>query len=283
MNLLQALLLGIIQGLTEFIPVSSTAHLLIGQNLLGVESSSLVFSFLVIVQLGTVLSLIVYFWHDLWDVAKDFLTSLRDFRNFKNFGSLPVNARLGWYIIFATIPAALIGYFLRDTVEQLFRSPLLGASIRLFAAAILMTAAEKFSKRLRHLDEMNSLDAFIIGAFQVLAIFPGASRSGTTISGGMLRGLTREASAQFAFLISVPIMLGVGVYESFGAFQQIGFADFLPALVVGFISAALVGWLAVKWLLAYLSKNSLYSFAIYCALLGTIVLGFYIRSLVTAA
>jgi len=278
MTLFQALLLGIIQGLTEFIPVSSTAHLLIGQNLLGVESRPLVFSFLVIVQLGTVLSLIIYFWDDLWVVTKDFLTSLRNFRSFKDFGSLPVNARLGWYIIFATIPAALIGYFLRDTVEQLFRSPLLGASIRLFTAAILMTVAEKLGKRFRHLDKMNSLDAFIIGAFQVLAIFPGASRSGATISGGMLRGLTREAAARFAFLMSVPIMLGVGVYESFGAFQQVGFTDFLPALIVGFVSAAIVGWLAVKWLLAYLSKNSLYSFAIYCASLGIIVFGFYLHS-----
>lgn len=278
MTLSQALLLGIIQGLTEFIPVSSTAHLLIGQKLIGVASSPLVFSFLVIVQLGTVLSLVIYFWGDLWNVVKDFLTSLKDFQSFDNFGSLPVNARLGWYIIFATIPAALIGYFLRDTVEQLFRAPLLGASIRLFAAAILMTAAEKFSKHLRHLEEMNSLDAFIIGAFQVLAIFPGASRSGTTISGGMLRGLRREAAARFAFLMSVPIMLGVGIYEAVGAFKLVGFAKFLPALLVGFVSAAIVGWLAVKWLLRYLSANSLCSFAIYCAALGTLVLGFYLLS-----
>ncbi len=276
MTLTQAFLLGIIQGLTEFIPVSSTAHLLIGQKALGVASSELVFAFLIIVQLGTVLSLIIYFWADLLKVAKAFLYSLQDFRSFKNFGSLSVEARIGWYIILATIPAALVGYFVRGLVETLFLSPLLSASIRLFSAATLMSSAEWLGKRTRKLDEMNWLDSFIIGFFQVLAIFPGASRSGSTISGGMLRGFDRAASARFAFLMSVPIMLGVGIYESFGAFHLVGFDEFLPALIVGFISAAIVGWLAVKWLLTYLNKNSLYSFAVYCASLGVIILSIYL-------
>ena len=273
MTLIQALLLGIIQGLTEFIPVSSTAHLLIGQKVLGIESGELVFAFLIIVQLGTVLSLIVYFWADLLRVAKAFFSSFKDLKNFED---LSLDARLGWYIIMATIPAALIGYFVRDLVETLFLSPLLSASIRLFSAATLMTSAEWFGKRTRKLEDMNWLDSLIIGFFQVLAIFPGASRSGSTISGGMLRGFDRAASARFAFLMSVPIMLGVGIYESFGAFHLVGFDKFLPALIVGFISAAIVGWVAVKWLLAYLNRHSLYSFAIYCASLGIIILGIYL-------
>ncbi len=275
MTLLQALIFGIIQGLTEFIPVSSTAHLLIGQKILGVESNSLVFAFLIIIQMGTVLSLVIYFWRDLWSIMKAFLSSLKDFRSFQNFGSLPFDARLGWYIILATIPAALIGFFVRGLVEMLFQSPLLSASIRLFSAAALLVSAEWIGNRSRKLGEMDWLDALIIGFFQVLAIFPGASRSGSTISGGMLRGFTREAAARFAFLMSVPIMLGVGIFESFGIVKLTGFQEFFPALAVGFISGAVVGWLAVKWLLTYLSKNSLYSFAIYCAILGSIVLGFY--------
>ena len=274
MTLLQALLLGIIQGITEFIPVSSTAHLLIGQKMLGVESGELVFAFLVIIQLGTVLSLILYFWDDLWLVAKAFINSFRDFRSFSNFGSLSVDARLGWYIIIATIPTALIGYFLRDVVENLFQTPLLSASIRLFSAAILMASAEWLGKRTRNLDEMTWLDSLIIGFFQVLAVFPGASRSGSTISGGMLRGFDRPSSARFAFLMFLPIMLGAGIYEALGINHLAGFRDFFPALFVGFFSSAIVGWVAVKWLLTYLSKNSLRSFAIYCAFLGTILLGF---------
>ncbi|MCP4142211.1 MAG: undecaprenyl-diphosphatase UppP [Chloroflexi bacterium] len=273
MTLIQALILGIIQGLTEFIPVSSTAHLLIGQKILGIESSELVFAFLIIVQLGTVLSLIIYFWADLLNVVKAFFSS---FQNFENFRSLSAEARFGWYIILATIPAALVGYFVRGLVETLFLSPLLSASIRLFSAATLMASAEWLGKRTRKLDEMNWLDSLIIGLFQVLAIFPGASRSGSTISGGMLRGFDRAASARFAFLMSVPIMFGVGIYESLGAFHLVGFDKFLPALIVGFISAAIIGWLAVKWLLAYLNKNSLYSFAIYCASLGVIILSIYL-------
>ena len=134
---------------------------------------------------------------------------------------------------------------------------------------------EWLGKKTRSLEEMTWLDSLIIGFFQVLAIFPGASRSGSTISGGMLRGFDRAASARFAFLMAVPIMLGVGIYESFAAFGLVGFDKFLPALSLGFLSAAIVGWVAVKWLLSYLSKNSLYSFSIYCASVGAIVLGFH--------
>ena len=275
MTIIQATLLGIIQGLTEFIPVSSTAHLLIGQKMLGVESSELIFAFLIIVQMGTVLSLILYFWCDLWRVAKAFLNSIRDFRSLQDFGNLSLDARLGWFILLATIPAALIGYFVRDLVELLFQSPLLSAAIRLFSAATLMASAEWIGRKIRSINEMTWVDSLIIGFFQVFAIFPGASRSGSTISGGMLRGFDRPAAARFAFLISLPIMFGVGIYESLSAFHLVGFNELLPALIVGFISAAIVGWLAVKWLLTYLSKNSLYSFAIYCASVGAIVLGFY--------
>ncbi len=269
MTLNQALLLGIIQGLTEFIPVSSTAHLLIGQQLLGIPSGDLIFGFLVIIQLGTVLSLIFLFWQDLWLIARSF---------FKNPFAESANSpnRLAWHIILATIPAALIGYLVRDLVETLFQEPLLGAAIRLFSAATLMASAEWLGARTRQLDSMNWLDAFIIGFFQVLAIFPGASRSGSTISGGMLRGFDRQSAARFAFLMSAPIMLGTGIYQIVELNGQPGLESFLPALAVGFISAAIVGWLAVKWLLDYLSEHSLYVFAVYCAIAGTVVLGFHL-------
>lgn len=268
MTLFQALLLGIIQGLTEFIPVSSTAHLLIGQRLLGIESSDLIFAFLVIIQLGTVLSLVILFWNDLWNITRSF---------FKNpFTESPDSQnRLAWYIILATIPAALIGYLVRNEVEALFDEPLLGAAIRLFSAAALMASAEWLGKGTRKLDSINWLDALMVGFFQVLAIFPGASRSGSTISGGMLRGFNRAASARFAFLISIPLMLGVGAYQIYEVIHLDGFLDFLPVLVLGFISAAIVGWLAIRWLLSYLNKNSLYIFSAYCALAGIMVLSFH--------
>jgi undecaprenyl-diphosphatase len=261
MTLFQSFLLGIIQGLTEFIPVSSTAHLLITQKLLNIPASDAMFSFLVIVQLGTIVSLLAFYWKDLLSIAKATL----DFRR-----STP-ERNLGIYIIVATIPALLAGYLLKDAVEALFKQPMLEASIRLFSAAILLTLAEWLTKKSRNLDSMTWLDALVIGLFQIVAVFPGASRSGSTISGGMFRGFDRPSAARFAFLMSVPVMLAAGGYQMLDVIKMPNLSEFLPLLAVGFVTAALVGWFAIKWLIDYLSKRSLYVFAIYCAVVGAIV------------
>jgi undecaprenyl-diphosphatase len=262
MNLIQAFLLGIIQGLTEFIPVSSTAHLLIGQRLLGLPTDDAMFSFLVIVQLGTLISLFAFYWKDLLSIAKATL----DFRR-----STP-ERNLGIYIVVATIPALIAGYLLKDTVELLFKQPMLEASIRLFTAAVLLTLAEWLTKKNRTLDSMTWLDALFVGIMQVIAVFPGASRSGTTISGGMFRGFDRPSAARFAFLMSVPVMLAAGGYEMLDVLKMPNLSEFLPLLAVGFVTAAIVGWFAIKWLIDYLSKRSLYVFAAYCALAGLVCL-----------
>jgi undecaprenyl-diphosphatase len=149
---------------------------------------------------------------------------------------------------------------------------MLEASIRLFAAAILLTLAEYFSKMNRDLNSMTWLDALIVGLMQIIAVFPGASRSGTTISAGMFRNFDRPAAARFSFLMSVPVMLAAGGYEMLDVIQMPNLAEFLPLLAVGFVTAAVVGWFAVKWLLSYLSRNSLYVFAAYCAVVGVILL-----------
>ena len=265
MNLIHSILLGIIQGLTEFIPVSSTAHLLIGQKLLGLPADDAMFSFLVIVQLGTLVSLFAFYWKDLLSIAKATL----DFRR-----STP-ERNLGLYIIIATIPALLAGYLLKDAVEALFRQPMLEASIRLFTAAVLLTLAELLSKKNRSLESMTWPDALFVGIMQVIAVFPGASRSGTTISGGMFRGFDRPSAARFAFLMSVPVLLAAGGYEMLDVIKMPNLSEFLPLLAVGFITAAVVGWFAIKWLIDYLGKGSLYVFAAYCAVVGAIV--FFLR------
>lgn len=264
MTLFQSVLLGIVQGLTEFIPVSSTAHLLIAQSLLHIPASGEMFAFLILVQWGTLVSLFIYFWKDLLALLRAFFA--RPFSSEEN--------RLAWYLLIATLPALLAGYFLKDALESLFRTPLFAASIRLFAASILLALAEYFGKRLRSLDSMTWLDALIIGLFQILAVFPGASRSGSTISGGMLRGFRREDSARFAFLMSVPVMLAAGAYESLDLLSLPNLRAFLPVLLVGFLAAALVGWAAIKWLMTYLSRHSLTLFAVYCASLGFLLLLF---------
>jgi undecaprenyl-diphosphatase len=271
MNAFQAILLGILQGMTEFIPVSSTAHLLIGQEILGIPASDAMFSFLVLVQLGTIVSLIIFFWKDLWKIVVSTLASIKHLVA-RQPGKLDTQARLGWFIVIATIPALIFGYLLKSAVEALFKTPLLEAGIRLLITAVVLGLAEWLSKRNRTLKEMTWLDSLFIGVGQVLAVFPGASRSGTTISAGMARGLDRPSAARFAFLMSIPVMLAAGGYQTLDLLKMSGLSSFLPMIAVGFVTAALIGWLAIKWLMNYLNGHSLYVFAGYCAILGVIVL-----------
>jgi undecaprenyl-diphosphatase len=263
MTIFQSILLGLIQGLTEFIPVSSTAHLLIAQHFMGINPGDPApFAFNVLVQLGTLLALIIYFVKDLWTIIKAFFA--KPFSTTEN--------KLAWYIIIATIPALIAGYLLKDAVKALFTTPLLEACIRLFITTVILTLAEWLGKRSRDIQSMTWLDALIVGVAQVLAVFPGASRSGTTISAGMFRGLDRKSAARFAFLMSIPVMLAAGGYEMLDVMKLPNLASFLPVLAAGFIVAAIVGWLAIKWLLGYLNKHSLYVFAGYCAVVGLALL-----------
>jgi len=261
MTIFQSILLGIIEGLTEFIPVSSTAHMLIVQKLLNIPANDAMFAFLILVQIGPLLALVLYFWKDLMLLVKAFFA--KPFSTEEN--------KLVWYMIIATIPALLAGLLLKHVVEGLFKTPLLEASIRLITAAVLLTLAEYFGKRSRNLESMTWVDALIVGLFQILAVFPGASRSGSTIAGGMLRGLDRPAAARFAFLLAIPVMLAASGYESLDVLKMQDLGSFLLPLAVGFIIAAIVGWLSIKWLLNYLNKNSLYVFAAYCAIVGVVV------------
>jgi undecaprenyl-diphosphatase len=270
MSLLHAFLLGIIQGLTEFIPVSSTAHLLIGQVLLDIPSSDRIFSFQVIIQLGTVFALILFFWKDIWQITKAFILGIWHRKPIENH-----EAMLGWLVIVASIPALVVGFFLKDLVESMFRDPAYQAGTRLLTSAVILTLVEIFSKHGRNLESATWLDALIVGLFQILALFPGASRSGSTIAGGIVRGFDRPSAARFAFLMSGPIMLAAGAYEMLDVIRMPNLADFLPSLAVGFITAAIVGWLAIRWLLHYLSGHSLYVFSGYCAVIGAIVLFFH--------
>ncbi len=262
MTFFQSFLLGIIQGLTEFIPVSSTAHLLIGQDLFGVPADDAMFSFLVIIQLGTLVSLVAFYWRDLISIAR----AMIDFKH------ASPERDLGIYIMVATVPALIAGYLLKNVVETLFKAPLQEAAIRLFSAAVLLTLAERLTRKNRHLDSMTWLDALIVGLLQIISLFPGASRSGTTISGGMFRGFDRPSAARFAFLMSVPVMLAAGGYQMLDVLKMPTLTQFLPLLAIGFIAAAITGWFAIKWLIAYLSKRSLYVFAGYCAIVGLICL-----------
>lgn len=264
MTFFHALILGLIEGLTEFIPVSSTAHMLVAQRIFNIPSDRAMFSFLILVQIGPLLALLIYFWKDLWGSFMAFFA--------KPF-STPEN-KLAWYIIIATIPALVAGVLLKDVVERLFTNPLLEAALRLFAAAILLFLAEWLGRRLRNLDSMTWFDALIVGLFQVLAVFPGSSRSGSAISGGMLRNFDRPAATRFAFLMSAPVMLAAGAYQTISVLKLNLLPTILAPLAVGFVVAAVVGWLSIGWLINYVGRHSLNVFAVYCAVIGALCLAF---------
>jgi undecaprenyl-diphosphatase len=264
MNLFYGFLLGLIEGLTEFIPVSSTAHMLIVQRIFNLPSDPGMFAFLVLVQIGPLLALLVYFWKDFWSMIKAFFS--KPFSTSEN--------KMAWYIIIATIPAGLAGVLLKDVVQNLFQNPLLEAAIRLFTAAILLFLAEWLGRKSRNLESITWLDALIVGLFQVLAVFPGSSRSGSTIPGGMFRNFDRPSATRFAFLMAAPIMLAAGGYESLAVLKSHILHTILAPLAVGFIVAAIVGWLSIRWLINYVGRHSLYLFAAYCAIVAALCVVF---------
>jgi undecaprenyl-diphosphatase len=264
MTILQALLLGVIEGLTEFLPVSSTAHLLIAQELLGISADGTAFSFTVLVQLGAIFALIAYFWKDLWNLLLAFFKGIASRKPFEE-----PNSKLAWMVGLASLPTLLVGYLIHNLVEAIFSDPLAGAGLRLLVTAAILAAAEIFSRQERSQSAMTWMDAFWVGLVQILTVFPGSSRSGAAITGGMLRGFDRPTATRFAFLMSVPIMLVAGAYQAFDviAHESLGF---LPLIAVGFIAAAVSGWYSIRWLIHYVSRRSFYPFVIYCFVLGVL-------------
>lgn len=267
MTLFQSLLLGIVQGLTEFLPVSSSAHLVLVPFILNwTLDPTKVFIFDVLVQLGTLVSVIAYFWKDLLVIFKAVIAGIRSKKPFED-----PNARLGWLTLLATVPAGLGGLLLKSKVEAAFSSPVLTA-VLLFVTAVMLTLAEIFTRRERDLESLTPLDALVIGFFQLLAIFPGISRSGATISGGLTRKLKRESAARFSFLMSIPIMLAAGLLSALDLAKVPDVGSFLPVLSLGFFAALGVGYLSIRWLLGFLKSRSLFPFAIYCGVVSVLTI-----------
>ena len=268
MSIIQALILGIVQGLTEYIPVSSTAHLILVPWLLGWNfdpNAKVVFD--ILVQWGTLVGVVIYFWRDIIAIIRAVLAGLLQRKPFASF-----EARLGWLVVVATIPAVVIGIFVEKWLAQLYELYVL-ISIVMMLAGVLMLAAERFGKRTRDLQQMTWLDALIIGVWQVLAFVPGVSRSSATISGGMLRHFKRDEVAKFSFLMSIPALLGAGVIALKDLFGDPGLVTSLAApLAVGFLAAAISGYLSIRWLLSYLKSKSLNIFIIYRLIFGGLCL-----------
>lgn len=270
MTIFESIFLGIIQGLTEFLPVSSSGHLVIFPFLLRWEvPPSDAFIFDVLVQVATLIAVIAFFWEDLLAIILAFWRGL--------ITKKPLHtpeARLGWYIIIATVPASIIGLILKDPIESAFNNPLVTAFFLLGTSAILVLA-EKIGNRNRDLHNMDWIDAIWVGISQILALFPGMSRSGATITGGMIRNLDRPSAARFSFLMSIPVMLAAGLIASLDLIAIPDFATLLPVYIPGFIAAAVTGYLSIRWLLRFLTHYPLYIFSLYCVFLALLTILVY--------
>lgn len=263
MSVWQAVLLGILQGLTEFLPVSSSGHLVIVPRLLGWPDPGLALDTLL--HLGTLLAIVAYFWSDLWRLFRAGLQSLRQ-RSLAD-----PDARVAWAMVVATIPAGIVGVLFEEKIEQLFGVPMAAAAF-LLGTALLLVVSEMLGSRQRPITSISWFDALLIGLAQTLAIAPGLSRSGSTIAAGLLTGFRREDATRFSFLLAVPIVLASGLYQIAKLVLDGGGTTPAGAVVAGMAAAAISGYLAIAGLLALVRRHSLYGFAVYCALFGGLVL-----------
>jgi undecaprenyl-diphosphatase len=259
MTPLEALVLGILQGATEFLPISSSAHLVLVPWLLGWSEPGLDFSALL--HWGTLLAVLAFYRRDLYRLLIAWFTSLRD-RSFAD-----PEARIAWWIIVGSIPAGVIGLTFQGFFESLFNTPKLVACF-LLVTGLILTISERLGTQSRSADEMHWYDALLIGIAQAAAITPGISRSGATIGAGLLRGVQRASATRFSLLLMVPAILGAGMLSSLDLAREGMFGSEWLALTIGFASATISGYLAIRWLVNYLSRHPLTVFAIYCFTVG---------------
>ena len=267
MTFFQAFILGIVQGITEFLPVSSSGHLVLFPYYLGWDiPAKEAFLFDVLSQVATLIAVFAYFWNDIVEITR---ASWRAW--IKREAQDSLNARLGLYLFIASIPAGLVGLLFKSTFEEAFGNPR-ATALFLSGTAVLLILGEWVGKRTRHLREITWKDALVMGIFQVFALFPGISRSGASIAGGMTRDLQRPATARFSFLMSVPIMLAAGLAASLELLTIPTLSTALPPMLVGFLTAAVVGYLSIRWLLGFLARYPVYGFAGYCFLVSLLTL-----------
>jgi undecaprenyl-diphosphatase len=266
---LEAAILGIVQGLTEFLPISSTGHLILAEEILGIEDGKFGLQFDAAIHLGTLAAVLVYFRATIIGLVAAWFASIRA----RDWRHTP-DSKLAWLLLLGTIPAGIAGIFLESTVEDTVREPAIVA-VMLIVFSLPMYLAERYGSQQRNLDSAGPKDALIVGVAQAIALIPGVSRSGITISAAMFDGFRREQAATFAFLLSAPIIAAAGSKQLFDIIRgengesDAGFAVY----AVGLITAGIVGYVAIAFLLKYLRTNSLNVFIVYRVVLGLIVLG----------
>ena len=265
MSLLEAVVLGIVQGLTEFLPISSSAHQRIVPALLGWDDPGAAFT--AVTQLGTETAVLIFFRHEIWAIATTWTRSLRDTR----LRSSP-DARLGWYLIVATIPIAILGLAFEEQIETGARDLWLIGTV-LIVFALVLGYADRVGRHERRIDQLSTRDGVLIGLAQSLALIPGVSRSGATMSAGLLLGLQRPAAARFGFLLAIPAVVASGAFQLEGIISgEEGGDDPFAYVAIATVISFIVGYAAIAWFLRYLAHHSVRIFVIYRLLLGSLVL-----------
>ena len=284
MDLLQAIFLGIVQGLTEFIPISSTAHLVFASRFTNLYDGNAeqITATMAVIQLGTLAAVFVYFAADIWGITTAFvrdhfalLTGKRGMRFSGTDGVRPIwlsdESWLGWLVIIGSIPIGTVGLIFKDFIEGPGTKNLWTIAIMLIVVALLLTIAEIVGGQRKDIRHLGLVDAIVVGFTQVLALMPGASRSGSTIMGGLFAGEKRETAARFSFLLSIPAITASGLLELRKAWHILPADSFLP-LAVGTVVSGIVGYLSIWFLISYLRRNSTAIFIIYRIILGTVLL-----------
>jgi undecaprenyl-diphosphatase len=260
MSIIEAIILGMIQGATEFLPISSDGHLVLLPTIFQMPVPDL--ALIGILHLGTLTAMLIYFWRDLWVIVTAVLQAL-----YQKQPLATENARLGWLIAVGTIPAAIAGLTLKDWLEtEVFVRPEVAAFFLLVTAALLVIGERVMGKN-KAINHLSWGDTLLIGTFQAAALLPGLSRSASTISGGLIRGLERPTATRFSFLLGVPAIFGAGMLSLVEILTETP-AYAPPIYVAGFVAAAVTGYLCIHFLLRWVRNHTLYPFAVYCVLLG---------------
>jgi len=275
MNLFQAIILGIIQGLTEFIPISSSGHLIIAEKLMGLDSAmspQQITAFVAVMQLGTLAAVLVYFMGDILSISLGFVNG--NLHIIKGMGDVSArkSARLGWMIIIASLPIAIVGLLAKKQIEGDLTKNLILISTSMIVWAIFLWLAELLGRRRREMEHIGLRESLIVGIAQVFALIPGSSRSGTTITGALFAGLTRETAARFSFLLSIPAIGASGLLELNEALTILNDTS-KSNLVVATIVSGIVGYASIAFLINYLRNHTTYIFIIYRLIVGVAILG----------
>lgn len=268
MSILHAILLGIIQGLTEFLPISSTAHLTIAGKAMGLispEHPEQWTAFIAVIQLGTLAAVLVYFARDIVAITRAFLQE--NLVQQTALSQQSANARMGWYVIIGSLPIVVIGIALKKLIEGSLTKELSVIAASLIILAIILWIAERIASFSRGIEQITWKDALLVGLAQCVALIPGASRSGTTITAGLFVGLRRDTAARFSFLLSIPAVLGSGLLEFYQSLHYLA-ADGLLALVIATVVSAISGYATIALLLRFLRTHTTTVFIIYRILLG---------------